>query len=329
MKLSILDYGLLDEGATPAQAFQETVALAQKAEALGFHRFWVAEHHNVHALTISHPELMMMHLLNQTTRIRIGSGGIMALHYSSLKLAETIKTLEVLFPNRVDIGLGNSLGTPLVNTAMNSIHHSEDYEKILSEVATYLNNSTVEPVANPIVHNTPPMWLLSMGTKTATLAGKMGLGYTYGVFPYIVQEPTLLGKEVANAYRQSYASSGDLKAPHMMLAVFVAIADTSEEAEHLAKSLDVWMLGNKAFNEFKAFPSLETAMSYDFTDEERERVKDNRQRLLVGTKEDITEQLQPWIDACQPDELLLIPLVAGFDNRVKSLELLSQLPLDI
>ncbi|MGT2866232.1 LLM class flavin-dependent oxidoreductase [Streptococcus fryi] len=329
MKLSILDYGLLDEGATPAQAFQEIVALAQKAEALGFHRFWVAEHHNVHALTISHPELMMMHLLNQTTRIRIGSGGIMALHYSSLKLAETIKTLEALFPNRVDIGLGNSLGTPLVNTAMNSIHHSEDYEKVLSEVATYLNNSTVEPVANPNVTDSPPMWLLSMGIKTATLAGKMGLGYTYGVFPYIVQEPTVLGKSVADAYRQSYKPSGALTPPHMMLAVFVAIADTSEEAEYLAKSLDVWMLGNQAFNEFKAFPSLETAMSYKFTDEERERVRHNRQRLLVGTKEDIMYQLQPWINACQPDELLLIPLVAGFDNRMKSLELLSQLPLDI
>ena len=108
MKISLLDYGLVDEGKTSAEAVRETLELAQLADELGFHRFWVSEHHNVPALSISAPEVVIPYLASHTKNIHIGSGGIMGLHYSPYKVAEIMSTLEGLFPGRVDIGLGNS-----------------------------------------------------------------------------------------------------------------------------------------------------------------------------------------------------------------------------
>lgn len=111
MKLSVLDYGQIDEGKSAKQALQESVKLAKIADSLGYSRFWVAEHHNVNAFAISSPELLMMQIASQTQKIRVGSGGIMVLHYSDYKIAENINTLEALYPNRIDLGMGNSLGT--------------------------------------------------------------------------------------------------------------------------------------------------------------------------------------------------------------------------
>lgn len=328
MKLSVLDYGLRDEGVTPSQALLQTVQLAQHAEKLGFHRFWVAEHHNVHALTISRPELVMMHLLNQTKTIRIGSGGIMALHHSSYKTAEVIKTLASLFPNRLDIGLGNSLGTALVQDRLRSVYTSADYKQVLEELQAYLTDDEgLEVLANPTHVSPPPLWLLGMSERSAQLAGQLGLGYTYGIFPFVPQISLSTAQTVVKTYRQQFQPSDSLMAPHVILAVFVAIADTSQAAEDLAKSMDVWFLGKEDFNAFKAFPSLHTALTYPVTQAERHVMLDQRQHFLVGTKEQVAEQLAPLLEAIKPDELLMIPLVAGFDNRVKSLDFLSQLSL--
>ncbi|HGI3485932.1 TPA: MsnO8 family LLM class oxidoreductase, partial [Streptococcus agalactiae] len=148
MKLSVLDYGLIDYGKTASDAIQETILLSQEAERLGYHQFWVAEHHGVKAFSISNPELMIMHLANQTKSIKIGSGGIMPLHYSSFKLAETLKTLETCHPNRVSIGLGNSLGTVKVSNALRSLHKAHDYEEVLEELKSWLidESSSKEPL---------------------------------------------------------------------------------------------------------------------------------------------------------------------------------------
>ena len=239
MKLSVLDYGLIDYGKTASDAIQETILLSQEAERLGYHQFWVAEHHGVRAFSISNPELMIMHLANQTKSIKIGSGGIMPLHYSSFKLAETLKTLETCHPNRVSIGLGNSLGTVKVSNALRSLHPN--------------------------------------------------------------------------------------KSPNLMVAAFVVIADTSEEAENIAKTLDIWMLGNKDFNEFATFPTIEEANHYQLTPEQKAKIKSNRHRMIVGDPKQVKESLDALVNASQAEELLLIPLVPGLDQRIKSLKLLSQL----
>lgn len=325
MRLSVLDYGLLDEGKIVQEALQETVQLAKRAEELGFHRFWVAEHHNVHALTISNPELVMMHLLNQTQTIRIGSGGIMALHQRSYRTAEIIKTLTSFFPDRVDIGLGNSLGTPLVNQALKSVYTSQDYGQVLAEIKTYLSQQEGDILVQPNGASLPPIWLLGMSDKSAQLAGQLGLGYTYGIFPFVPLDTVAKGQTVAETYRQTFVPSEIQSKPHLILAIFVALADEEEEAEDLAKSLDVWFLGKQDFNDFEAFPSLDTALNYELTEADRDQLALQRQRFLVGAKEQVKGQLAPLLATIQPDELLVIPLVAGIDKRIKTLELLSEL----
>src|SRR5690625_5166493 len=118
IKLNVLDYALVDEGRSPKKAIEETVELCKKAESLGYHRFWMAEHHDVSAFASSSPEMLMMHLLGKTESIRLGSGGVMIPHYSPLKTAENFRMLEALHPGRVDLGFGNTIGTKIVNKAM-------------------------------------------------------------------------------------------------------------------------------------------------------------------------------------------------------------------
>lgn len=139
IKFSVLDYAVIDEGQMPETALKETVKLAQAAERLGFQRFWMAEHHDVNAFASSSPELLMMHILGQTSSIRLGSGGVMIPHYSPLKVAENFRVMESLYPGRVDLGVGNTLGTPAVNKSMNEMRpRKQRYEENISDIKNTL-----------------------------------------------------------------------------------------------------------------------------------------------------------------------------------------------
>ncbi|MGT2934754.1 LLM class flavin-dependent oxidoreductase [Streptococcus castoreus] len=332
MKVSVLDYGVIDKEKTPQEALNDTRLLAQKADDLGFNRFWVAEHHNIHAFAISSPELLMMHLANHTKSIRIGSGGIMALHYSSFKIAEMMMTLEALHPNRIDLGLGNSLGTPLVKGALLSTHRKEDYGRVLEELSHYLSFNKENPLAitvNPKGDSYPQLWLLSNSQETAEHAANLGLGYTFGIFPYMPKNPIEEAQKVSACYRQTFTPSSQLTRPQLMLAVFIVIAETDDEAKLLAKSLDIWMLGNQDFNEFKTYPDTEEACSYALTAKQKKVISANRSRMIIGSPQKVKKKLDELIAASQAEELLVIPLVPRIENRLKSLELLANLYLTL
>ena len=167
VQLGVLDYAQTDEGENATTALHHTVLLAKHAEALGYTRFWMAEHHNVPAFASSSPEMVMMHLANATKRIRLGSGGVMLPHYSPYKVAENFRILEAFFPNRIDLGIGNNIGTPLVKNALNENKNSIlDYEKSMKDIQTYLTDQVNEEhrfhgiTANPVVPTNPEMWLL-------------------------------------------------------------------------------------------------------------------------------------------------------------------------
>lgn len=325
MKLSVMDYGLIDEASTPQQALEETLKLAKRAESLGYHRFWVAEHHNVPAFAISSPELLVAHLAAKTNRIGLGTGGIMALHYSPFKLAETVATLTTLYPNRMAIGWGNSLSTAVVSKALNSQHSASDFEAVLAQVTAYLTNQ--EPVlVQPIVGTIKPeTFTLGMGGQSAEIAGRLGLGYVLGLFPYLFQEPIALIETTLKRYRDSFVPSVFQAEPYSVLAVFVVIAETEAMAERLARATAVWLLGKDNFREFRFFPSPETAEQYQLTAEDTEKIAKQRERLVVGTPEMVKERLATLMAAGPVDELLVIPLVPGCDNRLKTLEFLSEL----
>ncbi|MBJ8325378.1 LLM class flavin-dependent oxidoreductase [Streptococcus pacificus] len=330
MKLGVLDYGLIDAGKTATEALEETVLLAKKAEELGFSRFWVAEHHNVFAFSTSAPELLMMHLADQTKTIRIGSGGIMPLHYSAFKIAEQIRTLETYHPNRIDLGLGNSLGTRLVKKALKSVHQKEEYYDVLKELRNYLSLSEENPLnitVQPTITSEPQLFSLSSSEETAKVVGELGLGYSFGIFPYMQKNLLEEAQKVPEVYRKNFKPSSFLNKPYVTFAVFIVIAKTKEEANAMARSLDIWMLGKDDFNEFSHYPTIEEAKNYPLSDKEKEIIKDNRQRMIIGTPQEVEKQLNALLRISQADEILAIPLVPGFEQRRQSLELLSQLTL--
>jgi len=296
MKISLLDYGLVDEGKTSAEAVRETLELAQLADELGFHRFWVSEHHNVPALSISAPEVVIPYIASHTKNIHIGSGGIMGLHYSPYKVAEIMSTLEGLFPGRVDIGLGNSPGTPLVGRNLQSLYSKEQYALWLEKLQHYLNEARHKGVVVPEVATVPEQFLLGMGGQSIESAATLGLSFVYGVFPYIPQDPVELAKSLSKKYRSTFKSGPHSKPSNFVLAVFVVIADTSEEAEEMAKPLDLWMLGKQDFSEFHTFPTRKDVETYELTQRDREKIASNRSRLIVGNPREVYEQMETLRD---------------------------------
>ncbi|CEA03911.1 Alkanal monooxygenase alpha chain [Jeotgalicoccus saudimassiliensis] len=330
VKLNVLDYAVIDEGQSPAEALKESVRLARHAEALGYYRFWMAEHHDVHAFASSSPEMMMMHILGQTSSIRLGSGGVMIPHYSPLKVAENFRVMENLYPGRVDLGIGNTLGTPIVNKSMNEMRpRKQRYEENISDIKKYVTNTDDEThrfndvTANPTGRSNPEMWVLSTSVRTAELAARQGIGYTFGLFPHASKDKTAVGQEAARVYREKFVPSPAMEQPLVMASPFVVVADTDSKAQELAKALDLWLLGKMNFSEFERFPSVETAEKYTYTVEELQKLSANRSRMVVGDVKSVKKQLDTLAETLDADELLLIPLMPGAANRLRALELIS------
>ena len=171
MKISVLDYGVVDFGKTNEEAIQETIQLAKIAEELGYARFWVAEHHEVNALSISAPEVVIPAIASQTKNIHVGSGGIMGLHYAHYKVEEVIRSLEVLFPGRIDIGLGNSTGTKSVSTALKSHYTKPQFGEWVENLQEIIQSNEAVPYTKKV----PEQFLLGMGGESVHIAAKNGL----------------------------------------------------------------------------------------------------------------------------------------------------------
>ncbi|MGT2716053.1 MsnO8 family LLM class oxidoreductase [Streptococcus respiraculi] len=324
MKFGILDYGVIDEGQTAVDALETTLALAKRADSLGFHRFWVAEHHNLSAFAISAPEIVMAHLASQTQRIRIGSGGIMGLHYSPYKVAEIARTLATLYPNRIDIGLGNSLGTTLVHQHLQSHYRSQEYGAWLEDLCAYLADDKASIRATPTPPLVPDIFVLGTGGRSVHEAARLELGFAYGSFPFIQQNPLETAALLGKTYREQFPVSAQAK-ERLILALFVVIAETMELAEELARPLDIWMLGKDDFNEFSRYPSIQTAQAYTLTEAEQAQIAANRTRMLVGDLARVERSVNELVRVSGADEVLFIPLLPTAEHRMKALELLARI----
>lgn len=326
----ILDYAQLDEGVSAEQALQHTVELVQLAESVGFKRFWVAEHHDVPAFASSSPEILMMRLLDATSRIRIGSGGVMIPHYSPYKVAENFHMLEGFHPNRVDLGIGNTVGTPIVNNTLNETKSKKlPYEQNITDIMTYLNDDIDEThrfhgiTANPVVATVPELVLLSTSVRSANTAAKLGIGYTFGYFLLANENKYHVGKKVAKNYREQFQPSRTLTHPSLSLAVFVVIADTNEKAEEYAEALDVWLLGKDHFKEFDQFPSVATARKYAYTEQDKTMIERNRNRMVVGDSTEVKKRVVELIEHFTADEVLFVPLLPNIAARKRAVQLLA------
>ena len=322
MLLSVLDYAMVDSGRTSQEALRETVALAQLADKLGYHRFWVAEHHQVPALASASPELMIMHLLGKTQRIMIGSGGIMLPHYQPYKVAEWVTTLRSLYPGRVNVGLGNNPGTSSVRELMGTGElKRSDYAQQVTDLVQYL----ADPDAVGL-HSAGPsqeaLWLLSAGLQSAQLAGSLGQAYVYGYFLAPGKDPLASARDALTTYRAACQEAGHR--PQASLAVFVVLGQDETQCQQLLSALDIWQLGKQDYAEFKTFPTVQEASAYPLSQEDRVQIEINRQRVVVGTLDQVKQQLDDLAASLDLEELMVIPLVPDIKNRQVALQALAQ-----
>ncbi|WP_398472690.1 LLM class flavin-dependent oxidoreductase [Tardiphaga sp.] len=326
--LSILDLSVVTTGTPPSQALRNSIDLATHADGLGYVRYWLAEHHNLASVASPAPEIMIGQIAAATSRIRVGSGGVMLPNHAPLMVAERFKMLEALFPGRIDLGLGRAPGTDgaTAYALRNRMagREGDDFLERLSELLLWetrrfpenhpYNNVVAMPNDVPL----PPIWLLGSSDFSSDLAAQVGMGFAFAHH--------FASHDAADAmvhYRARFKSSAWLQAPQAILAVAVICAETDEEAERLASSADLNRL-RRDRGEYAPLPSVEEALAYPYSDAEKVKITRNRSRLFVGSPATVKEKLQPLIAQCQPDELMVVTAMFDHDARKQSYSLLAR-----
>lgn len=328
LKLSILDYVPIFEGRTATQALNHTVELAQLAEQLNYTRYWVAEHHQVFSVASSSPEMIMMSLLENTSSIQIGSGGIMLPHYSSYKVAEVFKTMEARHPSRVNLGTGHSKSYNNVNKALNE-HKTipVDYENQIDDLIAYFNSDSDNDInhqykdvyAMPLINTKPNMFILGTSKKSASLAAIRGLPF---VIANMGQDKEQI-KSVISYYRSSFKAQHPLHHPYVIMASFVITANNKYLRQDLANAFHLWLLRIGYLDQPKFYPSVHYAKQKSFSSREIEKMNQHNHRVIVGSANEVISKLKGMMTDFDVDEMMIQPHVYGEDNRKQLIQLLA------
>src|SRR5947209_6181700 len=321
MRLSVLDQSPISEGSTGAQALERTVDLAQLADALGYHRYWVAEHHGGPMLASASPEALIGPIAAATSGIRVGSGGVMLPHYSPLKVAETFTVLAALFPGRIDLGLGRASGTdPLTTFALQRDRRQaapDDFPQQLAELLAYFDDTL--PSDHPFQRlaavlpgrpELPVPWLLGSSAQSAIWAAQLGLPYAFADF--INSD----GAEIAKVYRDRIEGA----VPRTAVAVWALCAPSDEEAQFLASSSKMTFKLLRR-GELIKVPPPEQAQEWL----EREGGSSSRsgRRTVVGSPETVRAGLEAAAQEYGADEVIVVTITHDHEVRRRSYELIA------
>jgi len=328
MRLSVLDLSIVGEGATASDALASSLRLARTAERLGYHRYWVAEHHNMPGIASSSPAVLIAHLAAGTTTLRLGSGGVMLPNHSPLVIAEQFGMLEALHPGRIDLGLGRAPGTDGVTAAAlrrtNRLDQGDDFPNLLGELLGYFNASL--PPEHPFsqIHATPArgyqpaIWLLGSSDYSAHLAGRLGIPFSFA--HHFAGDNTEAAVEV---YRRAFAPSDVLDEPYVMLGVNVLAAPTEEEARYLSGPSALSMARLRSGRP-GLYPTPEAAAAHEWTPQERAIGASWGKNHVIGTPGLVRRSLEELVERTGADELMLTTMAHGPDDRVRSLELTAE-----
>lgn len=324
--LSVLDQSPVPEGATPADALHQTVALAQAAERLGYRRYWLAEHHNTASLAGTAPEVLAAHVAGRTATIRVGSGGVLLPYYRPLKVAEAFRVLHGLFPGRIDLGVGRAAGADEAAAEALRLEPEADsderYPADVAELVALLHQSDVdhsvgEVRAMPVGAGAPEVWLLGSSSYGAGLAATLGLRFCFAHFV-----TPAFGAQTVAAYRRHFRPSPQCPAPVAALGVSVICADTDAEAERLAISQDIWRLHPEGAGRGPLL-SVEQAQAHPISPVERMRLVQSRPKRLVGGPEKVRAELSALATGHEVDELVVLTVCHDPAARRRSYELLA------
>ncbi len=324
MRLSVLDQSPVAEGSTGGQALRNSLELAALADSLGYHRFWMAEHHASPALASASPELMLAAIGRETRSIRIGTGGIMLPHYSPFKVAESFSMLAGLFPGRVDLGLGRAPGSDqLTAYALQQDRRTRaemHFPQQLQELLAYFDGTL--PEQHPFRHlsanlpggaNVPDIWILGSSADSAQLAGLLGLPYC--IADFIAGEVP----ELADIYREAFRPSARAAAPELMVACWTVAAESAEAADRLAAPSRM-MFAYLMRGELIAVPDPETALGWLACNPAP--MPANR-RPVTGSAADCKAALQRKAKLYGAGELMLVNILHSLQDRLQSYRLIA------
>jgi luciferase family oxidoreductase group 1 len=327
--LSVLDLAPIPEGGTAAGALRATTELAQRAEELGYQRFWVAEHHNMPGIASSAPPVLISHLAAATERIRVGSGGVMLPNHVSLVVAEQFGMLEALYPGRIDLGIGRAPGTdPATAAALRRSPEGlgpDEFPEQLSDLIGFFSGEWEDghPYASitavPGLGNVPAVWLLGSSGYSAQVAGILGLPFAFAHhFSAVNTLPALA------LYRQRFRPSAEMAGPHAMIAANVVCADTDERAQYLAGPSGLSFLRLRTGRP-GPLPSPEEAAAYPYTELDREIIESRRSSAIVGSPDTVRRGLAELLDNTDADELMITAQLHDPADRIRSLELVAEI----
>jgi luciferase family oxidoreductase group 1 len=326
--LSVLDQSPVSEGSSGGDALRNSIDLARHTEALGYTRYWVAEHHATPMLASASPEVLISAIGAATSRIRVGSGGVMLPHYSPLKVAENFSMLSGLYGERVDLAVGRAPGSdPVTAFALQRDRRTagpDDFPEQLIELLAYVNDTM------PVTHRfarlaklpggaaRPDVWLLGSSPQSGAWAAELGLPYAFADFINPVG-----GTDIAAHYRQSYVPSPQHPEPRVIAAVWALCADTDEEANRLAAS------SRMAFTLFLQgrlipVPPIETALKFLADHPQEADALGRRRRWLVGSPATVKPGIEALAAEYGAEEVMIVTITYDHAARRRSYELLAE-----
>jgi len=325
VRLSVLDQSPIISGHDASRAIAETLALAKRVEELGYHRYWLAEHHAIGALADPCPEVLLARLGAETKRMRIGTGGVLLPYYSAFRTAEAFRMLEALYPGRIDLGIGRAPGGDARTAqavAGGGFPDASRFPEQIWQLCGHLDDALpadhpFKPVrVQPEVKTAPEVWLLGSSEYSGALAAQLGLPYAFAHFINARG-----GDDMARAYRAGFRE-GREKAPRVMVCTFLICAETDAEAERLAAPIDLRRV-HMALNIDSPIPTDAEAAAHRYSEEERRYFMGQRARAVIGSPARCRAQLEEMAARYQADEMMVLTITGSYATRLRSYELLA------
>ncbi|MEJ5054325.1 LLM class flavin-dependent oxidoreductase [Sphingobacterium sp. MYb382] len=323
LKLSALDLVHITKGSNTKDAIERSVHAAQHIESLGYTRLWFAEHHNMPYIASSATAVLIGHIAGQTKTLRVGSGGIMLPNHAPLTVAEQFGTLEAMYPNRIDLGLGRAPGTDQLtamalrrNNLNTSFYFKDDVQALLNY---FENENPMEKVrAFPGEGQQVPLYILGSSTDSAYLAAELGLPYAFAAH----FAPAMLG-QASEIYRKNFKPSTYLQEPYFIACVNIVAAESNEEAQFLSTSLFNMFAGIITNSRKPLSPPTEKVV-YDGIPEIENAVNGMTACTFIGDKETIRAELLAFAEEFKVDELMTTSSIFDLEKKLKSYSITAE-----
>ncbi|HEY8480905.1 MAG TPA: LLM class flavin-dependent oxidoreductase [Spirillospora sp.] len=316
---SVLDLAPVVSGGTSAEALRNTLDLARHTERLGYHRYWLAEHHAMPGIASSATAVLIGQVAAATSTMRIGSGGVMLPNHAPMVIAEQFGTLEALYPGRIDLGLGRAPGTDQATArALRRSPDSLSADDFPEQVAELRGYFAADSKVTPAAGNEPPIWLLGSSGFSARLAGLLGMPFAFA--HHFSSQNTL---PALRLYRESFRP-GALDEPYTMIGVSVTAADDGERARRLAMPQALSFLRLRQGRP-GPLPTPQEAEAYPYTPLERQIVDERLADQVVGGPETVRKEMDALIERTGVDEVMVVTQVHDHADRRRSYEILAEL----